>query len=126
MLVQNANNGGQALQPVRLAGEGAPHVAVTAPSGASVELPKVAVKPVDGQQSSSAALRGAVDEINRKLLQSDKKLEFSIDEGTKQRVVKLVDMDTGDVIRQFPSEEMLSLSQAIDKIQQGLLLKQEA
>ena len=60
------------------------------------------------------------------MLQSNKKLEFSIDESTKQRVVRLVDMDTGDLIRQFPSEEMLSLSQAIDKIQQGLLLKQKA
>jgi uncharacterized FlaG/YvyC family protein len=30
------------------------------------------------------------------------------------------------VIRQFPSEEALAISKAIDRIQQGLLLKQEA
>lgn len=122
MTVQTIANAGQPPQPIKLAGDSA-HVA--APPSASVELPKVAVKPVNAQQSSEA-LRNAVDEINRKLLQSNKKLEFSIDESTKQRVVRLVDMDTGDLIRQFPSEEMLSISQAIDKIQQGLLLKQKA
>jgi flagellar protein FlaG len=125
MTIQNVSNAGQAPQPVKFAGNGTPHVAAAAPSSAPVELPKVAVKPVDTQQAS-AALKSAVDDINRKMLQSNKKLEFSIDDNTKQRVVRLVDMETGDLIRQFPSEEMLSISEAIDKIQQGLLLKQKA
>jgi len=125
MTIQNINNVGQPPQPVRVAGDGAPHAVVATPPSTPAELPQAAVKPVGGRQSS-AALQSAVDDINRKMLQSNKKLEFSIDESTKQRVVRLVDMDTGDLIRQFPSEEMLSLSQAIDKIQQGLLLKQKA
>lgn len=125
MTIQNVSNAGQPPQSVMLAGNGVPHVVAATPPSAKVELPQAAVKPVDVQQSS-AALRSMVDEVNRKLSQSNKKLEFSVDESTKQRVVRLVDMDTGDLIRQFPSEEMLSISQAIDKIQQGLLLKQQA
>jgi len=57
-------------------------------------------------------------------------------------VVKLVDSETGDVIRQFPSDEMLAISKAIGQMQeqlqqatlnkgqaqsaQGLLVKQQA
>jgi len=37
-----------------------------------------------------------------------------------------VDTETGDVIRQFPSEDMLAISRSIDRFQQGLLLKQKA
>jgi flagellar protein FlaG len=125
MTIQNVNNAGQTPHPVKFSGDGVSPVAVAAPHSAPVELPKAAVKPVDTQQSS-AALKRAVEEINNKMLQSNRKLEFSIDDNTKQRVVRLVDMETGDLIRQFPSEEMLSISEAIDKIQQGLLLKQKA
>jgi len=37
-----------------------------------------------------------------------------------------MDTDTGDLIRQYPSEEMLAISSAIDQFQQGVLLKQKA
>jgi flagellar protein FlaG len=40
-------------------------------------------------------------------------------------VVKVIDRETQDVIRQIPSQEMLDLAQALDKLQ-GLLIKQKA
>jgi flagellar protein FlaG len=60
------------------------------------------------------------------LHQSNKNLEFTVDTETEDPVVKLVDSETGDVIRQFPTEEALSIAKAIDSYQQGLLFKQEA
>lgn len=131
MLIQNVNNMAQAPQPVRLASDGAPAAVVTASNvqarpSASLELPQSAVKPAAEQQYSSAQLQDVLNNINKALKQSNKNLEFTIDSDTKRSVVKLVDSETGDVIRQFPSEEALSISKAIDRIQQGLLLKQEA
>ena len=125
MLIQNTGNMTPAQQPVRLAGDGAP-VVVAQPSVAALELPQAAAKPVAEQQASAEQVKSAVENINRVLKQSNKNLEFSVDESTNKQVFKLKDSETGDVIRQYPTEEMLSISRAIDQIQHGLLLKQEA
>ena len=52
-------------------------------------------------------------------------LQFSVDDDTKQVVVKVVDIQTKEVIRQIPSEEMMAMSKALDSLQ-GLLLRQKA
>ena len=130
MLIQNVSNIAQAPQPARLAGDGAPDAVVAARSNVeampSPELPQAAAKQIAEQQPSATQLQHVVDNVNKALKQSAKNLEFSVDTGTKKSVVKLVDSETGDVIRQFPSEEMLAISRSIDQFQQGLLLKQEA
>lgn len=132
MLIQNTSNMAQAPQSARLTGDSAPHVVVANPSSVAaqpsvpLELPQVAAKPVAEQQPSAEQVKNAVDSINRALKQSNKNLEFSVDESTKKQMFKLKDSETGDVIRQYPTEDMLAISRAIDQIQQGLLLKQEA
>ncbi|MBL8491536.1 MAG: flagellar protein FlaG, partial [Rhodocyclaceae bacterium] len=40
-------------------------------------------------------------------------------------VVKVVDGQTGKMIRQIPSEELLAIAESIDRMQ-GLLLRQKA
>jgi len=132
MLIQNVSNTAQAPQPARIpnngfASDGAAMPAnVSATPSAKLELPKAAVKPAAEQQATTEQVKSAVDNINKVLKQSDKNLEFSVDESTKKQMFKLTDMSTGEVIRQYPTEEMLSISRAIDQVQQGLLLKQEA
>jgi len=127
MLIQNTGNMAQAAQPARLTSDSAPKVVVANPPNASakpdaaLELPQAAE-----QQASAEQVKIAVENINRVLKQSNKNLEFSVDESTNKQVFKLKDAETGDVIRQYPTEEMLSISRAIDQIQRGLLLKQEA
>jgi len=126
MLIQNIGNTAQAAPPARLASDGAPVVVVAAPSKPNVAVEQVAAKPVAEQQPSATQLQNVVDSINKVMKQSNKNLEFIVDTDTKKPIVKLVDSETGDVIRQFPSEEMLAISRSIDQFQQGLLLKQEA
>lgn len=81
---------------------------------------------VTEQPATSGQLQNAADSINKAMQQSNKSLEFTVDTSTKKSVVKLIDSETGDTIRQFPSEEMLAISRSIDQFQKGLLLKQEA
>jgi flagellar protein FlaG len=131
MLIQNANNLNQASQPVRLASDGGPVYVVSASNvqaQAAVvpDLPQTAASQVAERQPSSAQLKNAVDSINRTLHQSNKNLEFTVDDETDEPVVKLVDSETGDVLRQFPTEEALSIAKAIDSFQLGLLIKQQA
>lgn len=51
------------------------------------------------------------------------KLNFRIDDATKQVVVSVVDGKSGEVIRQIPPEEMLRLIAHFDKIQALLFSK---
>lgn len=132
MLIQNTSNMAQAAPPARLAGNGAPDAAppnAEAKPAALPELPETAAKQAaqaTEQRPSAAQLQNVVDGINKALKQSNKNLEFSVDADTKKSIVKVVDTETGDLIRQFPSEEALAISRAIDQMQQGLLLKQKA
>ena len=126
MLIQNIGNTTQAAPPARFASDGAPSVAVATQPALSPDSLKVAGKPAAEQQASAEQIKSAVENINQALKQSNKNLEFSIDESTNKQVFKLTDSETGEVIRQYPTEEMLSISRAIDQVQRGLLLKQEA
>ncbi len=92
-----------------------------APAVKLVETPKPAAP-----QPTDAQLKNALDGINKSLKQSSINLQFNVDTDTKRAVVKLVDSETGDVIRQFPTEDALAISRSIDRIQQGMLLKQKA
>lgn len=137
MLIQSTSNMAQAslsgkISSNGLANDGKPIFISAPPSdnavqpGVSPDLPRVAVAQTAEQQATSAQLRNAADNINKVLKQSNKNLEFSVDTGTKKAVVKLIETDTGDLIRQYPTEEMLAISSAIDQFQQGVLLKQKA
>lgn len=92
--------------------------------------PQVAVKPAPGKQAAeptSAQLQDAVDHINNAMRQNNSNVEFTIDKDSKRTIIKVIESKTGEVIRQYPSEEVLAIAHAIDKMQQrGLLLKQEA
>ena len=72
------------------------------------------------------ALESAVSTLNLAMQQSNQSLEFSVDTNTQRTVVKMVDTNTGELIRQFPSEATLAISRGIDQFQQGLLLTNQA
>lgn len=82
--------------------------------------------PEPARPPSSAQLKEAVKAINRAMQQSNRNLEFSVDADTDRLVVKLTDGETGELIRQIPSEETLAISRSIGEFQQGMLLKQKA
>jgi len=97
----------------------------TTPAGATGKS-----KPADGDKPSHEDVSAAVKKINDAMLGSSQSLQFSIDEDSKDIVVKVIDQSTKEVVRQIPSKEALqiakSLDESIDKMQQGLLINQTA
>ncbi len=75
--------------------------------------------------SDPQLLNQSVDKLNKMVQGLANGLQFSVDEESKVPVVKLVDLDTKEVIRQIPTEEAISIAQAIDRFQ-GLLVKEKA
>jgi flagellar protein FlaG len=96
--------------------------------GTAARKPEPQQQPVQQKQKPEPTpqqLQQALQTINSKLASSTS-LEFSFDKGTKQTVVRVTDKDSGEVIRQFPSEAALAIAESIGEFQKGLLLKQEA
>ena len=52
-------------------------------------------------------------------------LQFSIDKDSGKTIVKVLDGQTQEVIRQIPSEELVSLARNMTKLE-GMLLNQKA
>jgi flagellar protein FlaG len=87
-------------------------------------------KPADGVKPSREDVSAAVKKMNDAILGSSQSLQFSIDEDSKDIVVKVIDQSTKEVVRQIPSKEALQIAKSIDKsmdkMQQGLLIDQTA
>lgn len=75
--------------------------------------------------ADQAEVRQALDEVREALAPVAQNLQFSIDDETGTTVIKIIDSSTDEVIKQIPSEEILAIAKAIDKLQ-GLLIRQEA
>ncbi len=75
------------------------------------------------QEQTAAQVKAAVNNINQSMQFMNRGVMFSVDPSTKETVVKVVESGTGTVIKQIPSEQVLAIAQAIDTMQQGMLLQ---
>lgn len=114
MIVQNISTTSQPAQGGGAVSNDGPRVISDSP------------KPIATPQPTAQNLKVAVDSVNQALRQSNQSLEISVDNDTKAAVVRLVDTQTGQLIRQMPSKEMLAIAQSIDKyLQHGQLLSEK-
>lgn len=95
-----------------------------APASNEVQTVKDATQPQKAQPTAEQ-LNQAVKQIQDVIKQTAQSLQFSIDKDSGSTIVKVVDTESKKVIRQIPSEEVLAISKALDKLQ-GLLVKQQA
>lgn len=86
-----------------------------------------AVKPISSAASPADVekVTKAVNDINKTIQALSQNLEFSVEEHSNRVVVKVIDQQTKEVLRQIPSEEAIEISRSLDKLQ-GLLIKQQA
>jgi flagellar protein FlaG len=98
-----------------------PSTAAAARSSAPLAKAEAAERAAPGKES----LQQALGSINEVLKDRAPGLEFTFDKDDAQLVVKVVDKDTNEVIRQMPSREALEIAKALDKLQ-SLLARQTA
>ena len=58
----------------------------------------------------------AVDEVNAFMTNMQHNLSFSVDEDSGEPIVFIKDIDTDEVIRQIPSEELVILRKKLDDV----------
>lgn len=58
---------------------------------------------------SDKVIINAIEKANRAISGANRKFEFSIHEKTKEIMVKVIDSDTNEVIREIPNEKILDM-----------------
>ena len=104
-------------------------------SGATPKQSDVAPAPAAGEAIEAAAaqvsaggegLRQLVAAANRATKSLNNSVQLSLDSQSGKPVVRVVDSETGQLIRQIPSEEIMELRRALDRIAAGLLIHRTA
>ncbi len=73
---------------------------------------------------SREELGDIVAKANETPLARSSDLKFSIAEGSDINVVRIEDSETGELIRQIPSEAMVELARALDEQRQGMMFEE--
>ena len=78
------------------------------------EKSTVAEKPV-----SSEDLNAAIEKINKQLQVDQTGLAFSVDDASGRDVVSIFDTESKEVIKQYPTEEVLKLAADLGELAEG-------
>lgn len=115
------------MQPVNPSSEVRAFAPVTPNPSSTPRTPVAATPETEPAQHKISAkeVKEAAQKVQEFVKTMSSDLQFSVDESSGSFVVKVVDRATQDVIRQIPSEEMLAISKALERLQ-GLLIKQQA
>ncbi|RMG32857.1 MAG: flagellar protein FlaG [Gammaproteobacteria bacterium] len=72
-------------------------------------------KEIEARHEEKARQANAIDEVvsglNEMVQNLHRHLQFSVEEKTGETIIKVVDSDTNEVVRQIPSEEIIRLRQ---------------
>jgi flagellar protein FlaG len=112
-------------QPTSTGIERDPSVPSPASAPASAAGPVSSAGIGKGSPHTDADLHRALERINQSLSGANQGIEFSVDPDSERVIVKVVDRETNEVLRQMPSQEALDIAKALDRTQ-GLLIKLEA
>ena len=70
---------------------------------------------------SEQELQDAVDKVNQYAEVQKVSLQLQVEKELKRIIVKVVDKDTDEVIRQIPSEQTIALAKHLDEVMQEFL-----
>lgn len=117
-----------AIAPAILRDPSAPAADGRAAVAADPSLASVAQASADGAQPGDPAFAAQADQalgkINATLEMSSVSVRFEMDPKADRMVTQVVDVKSGEVIRQIPSEVAIRISKALDKLQ-GLLVHEQ-
>ena len=101
-----------------------PDIMLKRPEIKADAAPKVvAPKPIEikfDQAQATKNLKEAVSLLNKQMADAGRGLGFSYDESKASAVIKVSNINTGEVVRQIPSEDVLRIAHKIDDLK-GIL-----
>ena len=70
-------------------------------------------------------LQKAIDQLNDQMKDKNRDLSFSLDERIHRTIITVKKLDTGEVVRQIPSEDFVKLAHSLEDMK-GLLFNQKS
>ena len=107
-------------------------------SGETPEVQPNPAAPADPKQKpaelSQDAIKARAEQVSKQATVNGRSLSFTIDDSIGRTVVKVIDRETDEVIRQIPSEELVRVARAVNALNEqlsgvagkGLLLDEQA
>jgi len=86
-------------------------------AGSALLTPSVAV--------GDKRIEEVVDNLNELAQSVQRKLEFTVDEDSGKTIIKVIDAETGDTIRDIPPEEILNMQKHLREVSDLLFNNQE-
>lgn len=114
---------------IRAVDGGTPRVEPVKQTGGSAEPSRGEALPVDGKEKPRVDvqppdLTRAISNLNQFLKDSRRDLRFQVDESSGRTIIRIVNPDTGEIVRQIPSEEVLKTARTLREA--GILLDAKA
>lgn len=86
--------------------------------------------PINGKQqppqtANTVEVRQAVSKINEVVQSVQRDLSFNMDEDSGKTVIRVVDTESGELIRQIPSEEVLAIASQLREFQEDAVSQNE-
>jgi flagellar protein FlaG len=125
---------------------GVPSAMLAQAAGASTAAPKAAAQAQEAAKASApvakpmptkkvdlgydpnqerANLQKAIDQLNNQMKDKNRDLSFSLDERINRTIITVKKLETGEVVRQIPTEEFVKLAHSLEDMK-GLLFNKES
>ncbi len=69
-----------------------------------------------GREAAGDKIQKTVDTLNKAAASIDARVSFNYSEETKRVIMKIVDQETNEVVRQVPTQEMVRLLERINEM----------
>ncbi len=90
--------------------------AVKALEQPTVERQPEQITPVRVTEVEEKEIEAVVDNLNEFVQSAQRQLEFFVDQESGKTVVRVIDSDTGDTIRNIPSDEILNMQKHLKEM----------
>ena len=102
-----------------------------ASASTSVEASRDSKSPAKAEKNAESPLsleqaQKTVEALNKQVAPMSTAVTFSVDNDSGKTVIKVMDTEKNEMIRQIPSKEALALSQALDAANKGMILNTKA
>jgi len=81
-------------------------------------------RPTEEIKKETEEIKKGIEEINNQLAMMNRSIQFSVDESSRDIVVRVVDKESGEVIKELPPESILKLRERMAQLS-GLMVEEE-
>ena len=85
------------------------------PQATRFEAVSAGIQPNNATEQKPIDVREAVEKLSKLVRSQQKYVNFSVDEETNSTVIKIFQSETGELVKQFPTEEILAMIARIRK-----------